>query len=48
MKKGFEGCGSMEGVEEVCHMECLVLRMVHYSGGQMVETEHVRHLTSLR
>lgn len=48
MEKVFEGCGSVEGVEEICHIQCLVLWMIHHSGGQVVETEHVRHLTSQR
>ena len=48
MKEVFEGCGSMEGIEEIGHIESLMLGMVHNSGGEVVETEHVRHFTSQR
>ena len=37
----------MEVIKEVSHIKGLMQRVVHDGGGQVVETEHVRHLSSL-
>lgn len=43
----FERSDSAEAVEEVGHIQCLVDWVVHHSGREVIEAEHVSHLTTL-